>query len=140
MKIRWTARSVRVQVPPPAPTSRCPRFEAEKTTEHHWGESRIQRFGRGESTRVRGLRSFRRRSLNGGALEPTRSGLKRSRAHISSGGRNAEIYLRARIQLTQDRQLTAYKLGAFTHALQAVVSLAPISSKKLRVDTVSVIS
>src|SRR5882724_3053708 len=35
MKIRWTARSVRVQVPPPAPTSLCPRFEAEKTAGHH---------------------------------------------------------------------------------------------------------
>src|SRR6478672_7215870 len=30
MKIRWTARSVRVQVPPPAPPSRCPSFEAER--------------------------------------------------------------------------------------------------------------
>src|SRR5882724_7970007 len=35
MKIRWTARSSRVQVPPPAPTSLCPRFEAEKTASHH---------------------------------------------------------------------------------------------------------
>src|SRR5712664_4683380 len=35
-------KSVRVQVPPPAPASRCPRFEAEKIAGHHdpasaWG-------------------------------------------------------------------------------------------------------
>jgi len=60
--------------------------------------------------------------------------------HISSGGRNAALDLRARNQLTQDHQLAAHKFGAFTHALQAVVPLAPISSKKLRVDTLSIIS
>src|SRR6266404_985255 len=34
MKIRWTARSVGVQVPPPAPTALYPRFEVERLRVH----------------------------------------------------------------------------------------------------------
>src|SRR5712671_1470225 len=62
------------------------------------------------------------------------------RCLVSTGGRHAQLNLRARIELTPDSQLTSHQLGAFTHATQTVVPSVAVSLKMLRVNALSVIS
>src|SRR5712671_7002488 len=62
------------------------------------------------------------------------------RCLVSTGGRNAQLNLRARIELTPDSQFTSHQLGAFAHATQTVVPSVAVSIKILRVNALSVIS
>jgi hypothetical protein len=55
------------------------------------------------------------------------------------GGRNPQLKLRTRIELTPYRQLTAQEFGAFAHASQAVVSGASAFIQKPWVNALSVI-
>ena len=58
---------------------------------------------------------------------------------ISDGARNAELDLRAGIQLAPHIQAPSYQIGAFAHAVQAVMSGSPVLSQNLWVDAFSVI-
>src|SRR5439155_15838453 len=55
------------------------------------------------------------------------------------GGGNAQLGLCAGVELTPDDQLTSHKFGAFVHTWQTVVSGAPASIKKLRVNALTVV-
>jgi len=52
----------------------------------------------------------------------------------------AQLNLRTRIELAPHRQLAADNFGAFAHAVQPVVSRAPVFTKQLRVDSLSIIA
>src|SRR5271167_4968942 len=82
-------------------------------------------------------RSVSHPSLSGKLLSQPRTAA--SSRGVSSGGRNTQFNLCTGIALTPDRHLPPHKFGAFAHAVQAIVSFAPFSSKNLRINTLSII-
>jgi len=64
---------------------------------------------------------------------------RRTRFCVGPGRGNNDLGLRAGIDSTPDNQSAARKFGAFVHARQAIVSLAPTSVQNLRVDTFPVV-
>src|SRR5258705_2639715 len=63
----------------------------------------------------------------------------RTRFIVSYGGWNRDFNLTTGIDLTPDGQVTSYCLSPLAHAIQPPVSCALLLSKKLRVNSLSII-